>query len=93
MNRAKDHNHFTENNLCLNCYQTGHHRYACPNHGIVACSICFLTNISTQKCNHKNPQSQTYLPRQNLRFVEGSLMYIDVDIYGRKFEALINSST
>lgn len=92
MNRAKPNRYnFTEEVLCLNCYRTGHHRHSCPYQGIVACSICFMTNVFTQNCNCKFPQKPK--PRQTLRFVEDHLMVVDVEIQGREFEALINPSS
>lgn len=94
MNRA---NHTTDSTqrdlLCLNCYRTGHHRFACKNQGIIACSICFLSNVFTQRCNHQKPQNQNPIPRQTLRFVHGNIMYVDVDVYGQTFEALVNPSS
>lgn len=92
MNRSnRSRFNFTEEDLCLNCYRTGHHRHSCPYQGIVACSICFMANVFTQNCNCKN--SQKPRARQALRFVEDHLMFIDVEIYGHKFEALINTSS
>lgn len=92
MNHSKSNRyHFTEEDLCLNCYRTGHHRYACPNQGIIACSICFMSNVFTKNCNCKNPQKPR--PRQTLRFVKDHLMFVDVEIHGREFPALINTSS
>lgn len=90
MNRANYHK-FIEEDLCLNCYRTGHHRQSCTYQGIIACSICFRANVFTQTCNCKKPHKPK--PKQTLRFVEDNLMYIDVEIHGREFQALINTSS
>lgn len=92
MNRTKYKRYdFIEEDLCLNCYHTGHHRQSCPNQGIIACSICFLANVFTKGCNCKNPQHPK--SRQTLRFVEDHIMFVDVEIHGREFPALINPSS
>lgn len=82
---------FVEEDLCLNCYRTGHHRQSCSHQGIIACSICFMANVFTKGCNCKDPQKPK--SRQTLRFVEDHIMFVDVEIHGREFAALINPSS
>lgn len=87
--------HHSSTVLCLNCYRTGHRRQdPCPNQGIVSCSKCFLTNVFSKTCNCHYPQKPR--PPQALRLVGDSgapRIFIDLEIHGRYFEALINTAS
>lgn len=82
-----------EDVLCLNCYKTGHRRHdPCPNSSIMACSRCFRRDVISDMCNCRNRDKPN--PPQTLRFVKGNvhpLLFIDVEIRGRYYEAVINT--
>ena len=83
-----------ESVLCLNCFRSGHHRQdPCTNPGIIACSRCFLVNVFSKTCNcHDRLKPK---PPQALRLAGASnapLMFMDLQIHGRNYEVLINTS-
>lgn len=78
---------------CLYCYDHNHLTANCTDLTISSCSKCFKLNVSEDKCNCEDFQKPH--PLLLLRLAGDShapRWFMDLEIHGRKFIALVNSA-